>query len=283
MLFLIKASFELALIYGLITLAIFITFRVLDYPDMTVDGSFTLGSAIIASQIAAETNPYWATFYAMLGGGLAGGFTGILYCYGKISPIISGILTCTALYSINLRLMGAPNIGILDYPTILQDKPIINLILISGTLFLITIYFFYTDFGLIFKASGKNSVLCNDLGISVNRIKLLGLIISNCLVALSGAIFTQLEGFADISSGFGTIIHGLAALVIGETFLPSKKFYLAISRCFIGTLIYRCIVTAAINSNFLDLKSSDINIVTTFFVICFMLIPNIKTKKVAIC
>lgn len=236
----ILGALELGLIYGLVAIGVYLTFRILDFPDLTVDGSFPLGAAVSAALLLKGAHPLLATGMAVLAGGLAGLITGFLHVRFKILGLLAGILTMTALYSINLRIMGSPNLALLNEVTLFDNRHIIGCMawicaLIGGG----TVYFLSTHAGLGLRATGINPKVSKAYGVQVGGMVLLGLAISNGITALAGALFAQSQGFADISMGAGTVIVGLASVIIGETILNTRRLSLAILSCLIGSIVYR--------------------------------------------
>jgi putative ABC transport system permease protein len=206
---------EIGLIYSLVAIGVYITFKVIDFPDLTVDGSFTLGAAVSSAMIFAGYNPYIATIVSILSGACAGWFTGYLNVRWNILGLLAGILTMTALYSINLRIMGRPNIAIIDEGTVFGSWPIILVILLITIVTILKLTrFFASEFGLAIRAVGINPKVSSAYGIKVGVMKIVALAISNGIVALAGSLFAQSQGFSDISMGTGTIIVGLASVII---------------------------------------------------------------------
>lgn len=272
-------TIELSLVYALVSIGVYLTFRVSDFPDLTVDGSFPLGAAVSSVLLINNYDPYTAVFFAMLAGVISGLITGNLHVRGKIMALLSGILTMTALYSINLRIMGQPNIALMTQPTIFDncDNILILSSIVAFTVIAISL-FLNSEIGLALRASGINPKSCYAQGIQVGNMKILSLSLSNGLVATAGAIYSQKAGFADISMGTGTIIIGLASVIIGEKILKIKNVFYAVLNCVIGAMLYRISVTAALNADFLGLEPSDLNLVTALIVALAMIVP-IYTKK----
>ncbi|GAE04941.1 ABC transporter permease protein [Paenibacillus sp. JCM 10914] len=213
----LDSPIELGLLYALMALGVYITFRILDFPDLTVDGSFTTGGAIAAVLITNDVNPWLATILAFAGGMLAGTCTGLLHTKGKINGLLSGIIMMIALYSINMRILGKPNISLSRLDNVFGsiDPIYIALIIVIVGKLLLDV-FFRTDLGLALRATGDNKRMIRSFGANTDSTTILGLSISNGLVALSGALIAQQSSFADISSGIGMIVIGLASVIIGE-------------------------------------------------------------------
>ena len=274
----ILGSIERGLIYTLVAIGVYITFRVIDFPDLTVDGSFTLGAAVTSAMISSGCNPWITTLAAIAAGGMAGIVTGYLNVRWNILDLLAGILTMTALYSINLRVMGRPNIAIIDDPTIFGSYSVIlvTLFIVVLGIFILT-RFFASEFGLGIRATGINPKVSRAYGIHVGKMKIIALSISNAIVASSGALFAQSQGFADISMGMGTIIVGLAAVIIGEAIMfHPGKIALALISCGVGSIIYRIAITFALNAHDIGLEATDLNLITATIVALTMILPKLK-------
>lgn len=280
-------AIELGLIYGLVALGVYLSFRILDFPDLTADGSFPLGAALAATLISQGQDPWLATLSAILGGGIAGFFTAWLSVRWKILNLLASILTMLALYSINLRIMKGPNVTIMmDTKTIFSPfesiftAKIAGIILILGIIaFVVGIllwYFLLTKTGLAIRATGTNPRMAQAQGIKTKGMVLLGIAISNGLIALGGALFAQHQGFADVTIGNGTIIMGLAAVIIGEVVFPTRRIWLTLFACIIGTILHRFAIALALNADGLGLQATDLNLVTAAIVIIAMILPRLK-------
>ncbi len=270
-------ALELGLLYSLIAMGVFISFRVLDFPDLTVDGSFPLGAAVLASLILRGWSPALATLLAALAGALAGLCTGYIHVRFKILGLLAGILCMTGLYSINLRIMNSPNLALLDEPTLFTGRPLLPLLgLIVVILALGLIYFLHTEMGLAMRASGANPRVSQACGVHVGKMQLLGLAMSNAFVALAGALFVQCQGFADISMGAGTIVVGLASVILGEALCPTRRYALVVFSLILGSIVYRCVIAFALNSTDLGLRASDLNLLTALLVGCTMVVPRLR-------
>ena len=234
-------ALELGLIYGLVALGVFLSFRVLNFPDLTVDGSFPLGAAVASSAIVAGLDPYLGTLMALLAGALAGLVTAILNVRFGILHLLASILTMIALFSINLRIMGRPNIALLTEPTVLTPleplglwMPVLKVLAMGAVALvaaLLLVRFLASDYGLAMRATGANPRMARPRACRPARQSWSGMALSNALVALGGALFAQTAGFADISIGTGTIVVGLAAVIVGETILPSRHLGLVVLAC----------------------------------------------------
>lgn len=287
-LFAALGALEIGLIFGLVALGVFLSFRVVNFPDLTVDGSFPLGGAVAATLIVSGCNPFLATFIALLAGGLAGYVTACLNVYLKIMQLLASILVMIALYSINLRIMGKPNVALINDPTVfsmihfgdLPDywvQPLVLLIIVAVAKLLLDA-FFASETGLAMRATGGNARMARAQGISTNRQTVWGLAISNALVALAGALFVQTQGGADISMGIGTIVIGLAAVIIGETVLPARSLVVTTLACIFGAVLYRFFIALALDMDFIGLKAQDLNLVTALLVGGALLLPKFKRR-----
>lgn len=285
-------ALELGLIYGLVALGVFLSFRVLSFPDLTVDGSFPLGAAVAASAIVAGIDPYLGTLMAMLAGALAGLVTAVLNVRFHILHLLASILTMIALFSINLRVMGRPNIALLTEQTVLTPlaplgiwTPVLK-VLVVGVVALVAalllIRFLASDYGLAMRATGANPRMARAQGVQTGPTILVGMALSNALVALAGALFAQTAGFADISIGTGTIVVGLAAVIVGETILPARRIGMVVLACLLGSILYRLAVALALNADVLGLTASDLNLVTAVLVGLALILPNARNPLKAL-
>jgi putative ABC transport system permease protein len=273
-------------VFGLVGLGVFLSFRVLNFPDLTVDGSFPLGAAVSATIIVAGGNAYLATAVAILAGALAGLVTATLNLRFRILHLLASILTMIALYSINLRIMGKPNLAILTEPTVLtpfQGLGLSNLYLrplyaggITLVVALLLIRFLASDMGLAMRATGANPRMARAQGVDTAAMTYLGMALSNALVALAGALFAQMNGFADVTLGTGTIVVGLAAVIVGEAIIGTRSVTLWALGCILGSVIYRIAVAFALNSSALGLNASDLNLVTALLVAVALILPGAK-------
>lgn len=277
-------AIETGLLYGFLSLGVYLSFRVLKFPDLTVDGSFPLGAAVVATLITQGINPWIATGVAMVAGALAGFCTAVLSVRFNILNLLASILTMIALYSINLRIMGRPNVPLLNQPTLFDGLeavlPIWVILLIGLGLTKLAIDFFLTsDLGLAMRATGMNPVMASAQGIYADRLILLGMALSNALAALSGALFAQVNGFADVALGVGTVVVGLATVILGEAIFPSRTVRWATLAVILGCLVYRLVIAMALNADFIGLRAQDLNLVTAVIVVLALVLP--KTNLVA--
>ncbi|MFT3875578.1 MAG: ABC transporter permease [Propioniciclava sp.] len=280
------SALDLGLIYGLMALGVYITFRVLDFPDLTVDGSFTTGAAVTASAIIAGQSPWLATALGAVAGAAAGLVTGLLHTKGSINPLLAGILTQIALYSINLRIMGKANLPLLRTDTMLSGLRDAQLLATwtSAALFaavaiafmLALDWFLNTDLGLALQATGDNQRMIRAQGVSTDATKILGLALSNALVALAGGLIAQYQGFADIGMGIGLIVAGLASVIIGQALLPSRRFIFATLAVLIGSVVYRIVIQLALQAGF---DPNDTKLISAVLVVAALLLPRLAVFR----
>jgi putative ABC transport system permease protein len=265
-------SLELGLAYGIIAIGIYLTFRMINFPDMTCDGSFIFGAALSSVMIKSGYNPYLALLAAAFVGGLAGFFTGILNVRFKIDDLLSGIIVAFMLYSVNLRVMGSsPNITFMDETTMFSEKnPLATIATIVFILAAALVFMIKTDFGLGLRSVGQNRIFASICGINVDKMVVIGLIASNAMIGMGGAMLTQLNGFCDVSQGIGTLVVGLASVIIGEKILKFKNIMLDIPACIIGSVIYRIFIALAIRSDTFGLQTQDLNLITGIMIIAIM-------------
>lgn len=273
-------------LWGIMTLGLFISFKILDFPDLTVDGSFALGGAVSAVLIVKlHLDPYASLLVAFVAGGLAGFATGLLNTKLKIPGILAGILTMIALYSINIRIMGQANTPLLSTKTILSlfednlgiDKTLGSLIIGSvfslGIVFILY-WFFGTELGSVIRATGNNERMVRAQGVDTDAAKNVGLMISNALVSLSGAMVAQSQGYADVGMGTGTIVVGLASIIIGEVIFGRRfSFWYRLLSAVLGSVVYRVIIAVVLQ---LGLKSTDLKLLTAIIVALALGIPVFK-------
>lgn len=287
-LFALLGALEIGLIFSLVALGVFISFRLLRFPDLTVDGSFPLGGAVAATLVSSGWDPFLATVVATFAGALAGLVTGWLNVRLRIMDLLASILMMIALYSVNLRIMGRPNVPLITEPTIfsilqpewLSDyvaRPLILVVVVVLAKFLLD-WYFATQSGLAMRATGSNPRMARAQGVNTGGMVLAGMALSNALVGLAGALFAQTQGGADISMGIGTIVIGLAAVIVGESILPSRRLVLATLAVIIGAIVYRFFIALALNSDFIGLQAQDLNLVTAVLVTIALVIPMLKRR-----
>ena len=287
-LFSLLGAVEIGLIFSLVALGVFISFRLLRFPDLTVDGSFPLGGAVCAILISTGTNPWLATLAGTAAGAVAGLITGWLNVRLKIMDLLASILMMIGLYSVNLRIMGGPNVPLINETTLftlLQPDSVADYVMRPVILFVIVViaklgldWFFASERGLDIRATGSNARWARSHGVDTGAMILLGMAISNGLVGLAGALFVQTQGGSDISMGIGTIVIGLAAVIVGESILPSRRIVWATLAVVVGAIVYRFFIAAALNSDFIGLKAQDLNLVTALLVTVALVIPQLKRK-----
>lgn len=283
---LINGSLQLGLIYGLLALGIFITFRILNIPDLTADGSFTLGLAVSAV-FTVSGQPVLGIFMAIIAGFLAGTLTGFLHTKMKIHPILSGIITMSGLYTVNLFILGArSNISLIGsstiYTYILEIIPSLDINEVKTLLslgiclisYVLLSWLFKTQLGLSIRATGENEDMLRASSVNVDRMKILAIGLANSFVALSGAVIAQYQGFADIGSGVGIMVTGLASVIIGEVFLSRRSISRGLFSAIIGSIAYRFIIALALNSSIFPAYA--LKLVSAIIVGIALSIPAIK-------
>ena len=284
MLYVLAGTLEQGLLFALMVLGVYLTFRVLDYADLTVDGSFTMGGAIAASIIFAGGNPWLATLAAICGGLFAGTVTGLLHTVFKITPLLSGILTMTGLYSVNLRILGRANVPLLRADTVITrfnswlpldsiyGASLLGLLIV--VLAAVGLYLFLkTEIGLVLQATGDNEQMIRAQGVNTNHMKLLGLALSNGLVAFSGALVAQNQQFADAGMGIGMIVAGLASVIIGEAIFGKRTLLQHIIAVVCGSVIYRAVLALVLR---LGLAPTDFKLLTALIVVVALASPQVK-------
>lgn len=286
-------AIESGLIFALVALGVYLSFRVLEFPDLTVDGSFPLGAAVSATLIVLGWNPWLATAIAIFAGAIAGIITGWLNVQLKILHLLASILTMIALYSVNLRIMGKPNVALLGEDTILTpveavgnqlDLPFyvvtpvaFGIVVLVCTLLLVK--FLNSETGLAMRATGANARMARAQGVKTNWMILAGMALSNALVALAGSLFAQSQGSADVTMGVGVIVVGLAAVIGGEALISPATVLRAALACIAGALLYRLAIAFALNVDFIGMKAQDLNLVTSILVMIAIVLPRYKFRK----
>jgi putative ABC transport system permease protein len=274
---------EQGLVYAVMAVGVYLSSRVLDFPDLTVDGSFPMGAAIAARLLIGGIHPLVGTLLAPVAGFFAGAATGILNTKLRISNLLAGILTMTALYSVNLRVMGRANVPLLrtgTVLTVLQEKgipPTISAFLLFCIVVVVVKFmvdvFLRTEFGLALRAIGDNESMIRSLGVNTDSMKIIGIGIANALVALSGALVAQYQGFADIGMGIGTVVAGLASVIIGEAIIPPRSVGMGTLGAITGSVVYRLAVFLALRLGF---APTDLKLVTALLVIAALSGKSIK-------
>ncbi|BCJ88322.1 ABC transporter permease [Effusibacillus dendaii] len=276
-------SLEAGVIFALMALGVYMTFRILDFPDLTVDGSFTTGGALAATMIAMGYQPLLATCAALVLGCIVGSVTGLLHTKGKINALLSGILSMIALYSINLRIMGRANVPLLSEDTLITQintslssflgnySTLITMAVLTIVVKLLLDWFLFTEIGLAVRATGDNEKMIRSFGANTDNTKIVGLALSNGLVALSGALWAQYQGFADVNMGIGMIVIGLASVIIGEAIFGHSTIRRATLAVIGGSIVYRIIVALALR---VGLDPSDMKLITALIVIVALISPK---------
>ena len=274
----LQATIEQSLIFAIMVLGVCISFRILNFPDMTVDGTFPLGAAISAKLLTLGVNPYLTLLVALVAGAVAGAVTGLIHVKLKVKDLLAGILVMTALYSVNLRVMGKSNIPLFEEDNIFNTEysmmiTIVVLILISK---FILDYLLKTKFGFALKALGDNENLIVSLGLNEEKYKIYGLMIANAFVAFSGAVLAQYQGFADVGMGTGIIVIGLASIIIGDTLFGKRRRLAGTTIVIIGSILYRGVIAVTLS---MGMDASDLKLITSVIVIIILWIQKQKDKR----
>ena len=279
-------SLQQGLAYALVALGIALTFRVLAFPDLTVDGSFPLGGAVAARLIVQGVDPILSTLAALVAGFIAGCLTGILNTRLKINSLLAGILMMTILYSVNLRIMARANIQLLYRPTVfttMENMDVVRYIPVIIFFFVITVVvkilvdlFLHTEYGMALRATGDNEDMIRSLGVNTDNATIFGLGLSNALVALSGALVAQDQGFSDVGMGIGMIVAGLASIIIGEAIIKPKTVFRLTLAAVAGSVMYRFIISLGLR---LGLAPTDLKMATGFMVILALGVPAFKKTR----
>lgn len=271
---------EQGLIFGIMAVGILISFRILNFPDLSVDGTFALGAAVSASVLISGSSAIVALFAAIAAGFAAGSVTGLIHAKGKVDGILAGILVMIGLYSLNLRIMGRPNIPLFTVNHIFASKDgnLIKIALIALVVKLLLDLFLRTHAGFVLRALGDNSRVVEGLGVDPGNFKILGLGLANGLVALSGGLMAQYQGFADISMGIGSLVTGLASIILGESLLKRFGIFAATTLAIAGSIIYRVILAAAIHYG---LEPSDLKLVTAMILLVILILEKRMGGKYA--
>ena len=268
------------IIWGIMGVGVFITFKVLDYADLTVDSSLCTGGAVSAMLIGLGMHPVLTLLFAMIAGMLAGAVTGLLHTKLEIPAILSGILTQLALYSVNLRIMGRANVSLLGQPTMITLLDIPHAILIGALVAVVMIgvlyWFFGTEIGCAVRATGDNGNMARAMGVNTDTMKVLGLTISNGMVGLAGALLAQYQGYADVQSGRGAIVIGLASVIIGEVLIGRRaNFAVRMGSIIVGSIVYYVIISFVLQ---LGLNTSDLKLFSALVVAIALAIPSLRQK-----
>jgi putative ABC transport system permease protein len=299
---LLIGAFTIGLILSLLALGVFISFRVFDFPDITADGSTTLGASIVAVMLVNGVNPFVATAAAACGGALAGATTGVLHTKFKINGLLAGILVMTALYSVNLHVMGRSNVPLLSVTSLATQAEQIGgrllgattdlsvfgwdvgvrdaavLVLMGGLVALaatLLYAFFRTNLGTAMRATGNNAQMIRALGVNVGNMTIVGLAVSNGLIALAGALLAQYQGFADVQMGIGMVVWGLASVIIGEALVGTQALGLVIVGAVMGSVLFRLLIAIALRAG---LNPNDLKLITALFVFVALILPGFLTR-----
>jgi putative tryptophan/tyrosine transport system permease protein len=275
---------NLGLLYAFMAMGVFITFRIHDFPDITVDGSFVTGAAVTAVLMIADVNPFAVLMFSFLAAACAGAVTALIHTRFNVNGLLAGILVMTGLYSINLHIMGRSNIPLLNRPGLVASLREVNPGLPYEVWFCIVFcavilvfwalvsLFFRTDFGIAMRATGNNATMAGASGVNVNRIKIIGIALANGLVGISGSLVAQYQGFADIGMGIGSIVFGLAAVIIGESVVRTMSLYGRVLSVIAGSIVFRFMVAFAL---YVGLNPVDLKLMTAFFVLVILIAPKI--------
>ncbi|WP_448667734.1 ABC transporter permease [Aerococcus viridans] len=281
----IISAFSQGTIWAVMGLGIYITFRILNAPDMTTEGSFVLGGAIGAQMLYFNIDPFTSLLISLLAGMAAGAVTGFLVTRLKINPLLAGIITMTGIYSINLKIMGKANMSLSTVTTLKTaiaglylprnvDTIVIGLIVVAAIIFLLT-YFFKTEMGQALIATGDNMQMAKSLGIETSEMTMLGYMLANGLIAVSGYIVSTDNGYADIQMGVGTVVIGLASIIIGEVLFRNVKLGVRFITILVGSIIYRLLLTVVLMMNF---EANDFRLFSAIIVALCLAIPTIQNK-----
>jgi putative ABC transport system permease protein len=296
---LVVGAWTIGLILSLLAFGVFISFRIFRFADITVEGSITLGASVTAVLLVGGTNPFAASAAAFCGGMAAGATTGILHTKFRINPLLSGILVMTALYSVNLHVMGKSNVPLLAAHTLASDVEgllgarttfhilgwdvaspdlatlllmLVVVALVAGVLYA----FFRTNVGTAMRATGQNPQMSQALGVDVGNATIAGLALANGLVALSGSLLAQYQGFADVQMGIGMVVWGLASVIIGEALVGTQQLGLVITGAVMGSVLFRLLVAGALRAG---LDPNDLKLVTAAFVLAALILPDLVRRR----
>lgn len=300
---LLIATFTIGFILSLLALGVFISFRIFAFPDITADGSVTLGAAVAATLLVRGVSPPLASLAGFLAGMLAGACTGILHTRFKINPLLAGILVMTALYSINLHIMGRSNVALISVTTLatqsesvgmaitrgvstfnlagwevsVRDASVLGAVIVAVVLTGSLLYWFFrTNLGMAMRATGDNLSMIRALGVNDAHMITFGLAISNGFVALAGALLAQYQGFADVGMGIGMVVWGLASVIIGEALIGSNLLGMTIVGAVMGSVLFRLLVAVALRWG---LSPNDLKLITAVFVFLALVTPGFLRKR----
>lgn len=282
---LILSSISQGLLWSILAMGVYLTYRILDVADLTVEGSFPLGAAVASAMIVAGIPAWIATVVAFLAGGLAGLITGFLHAKLKIPALLAGIVTMTGLYSINLRILGQANLTLLNSETLINQIQTLGVdkttaVIIAGLIAIVIVivllhFFFNTELGLSVRATGDNLAMSEANGINVEFTKILGFMLGNGLISLSGALLAQNNGYADVNMGIGAIVIGLASVIIGETFFSNLTLARRLTTLVIGSIIYRLLILGALELQF---NPQDLKLISAILLAIALALPSARSR-----
>lgn len=282
---LILSSISQGLLWSILAIGVYLTYRILNVADLTVEGSFPLGAAVASAMIVADVPAWLATFIAFIAGGFSGFITGFLHTRLKIPALLAGIVTMTGLYSINLRILGQANLTLLNSETLVDKIQALNVdktiaVLILGSFAILIVIgmlhlFFNTELGIAIRATGDNLEMSEANGINTGFTKILGFMIGNGLIALSGALLAQNNGYADVNMGIGAIVIGLASVIIGETFFSSLSLGKRLLTIVGGSIIYRLLILWALELRF---NPQDLKLVSAILLAIALGLPSVRNR-----
>ena len=285
----VVSALSQGLLWSVLAVGVYLSYRFLNISDLTSEGSFTLGAAVCASNSVRGMDPLFSCILALIAGALAGLVTGVLHTKFKMPSLLAGILSMTGLYSINLRIMGKANIPLTQSVTLLtklkdmlgltrdRDGAIYLGLIVVIILIVLLVWFFNTEFGFSVVATGNNDKMIRANGVDSDKTIIAGLMLSNALIALSGSLVAQYNGYADVTMGIGAIVVGLASVIIGEVLFKDKYFAVCLIGVVVGSIIYRLIVTFVVNTNFIS--ANDMKLFTAIVVAVAIIIANKGGKK----
>ncbi|MBF7084087.1 ABC transporter permease [Desulfallas sp. Bu1-1] len=281
-------ALQQGLIFAFMALGVLLTFRLLGFPDLTVEGTFPLGAAVTARVIVEGVNPLLAVLLGAVAGGMAGAATGLMHTRLKVNNILAGILTASAIYTVMLRTMGRPNTPLLAHENVYgqvlgwfnltetNSTVIIALLVLTVIVRLLLGWFLNTDIGLALRATGSNEQMIRSLGVNTDNTKLMGLIIANFLVGLSGALACQLQGFADVGMGIGVLVAAIASVIVGETIFGGNRLGRLLTGVILGSIVYRGLLAIGLR---MGLPAEDFKLMTAVLVLLVLCLPNFSLNK----
>lgn len=282
---LVTSTIGQGLLWGILALGLYLSFRILNFPDMTVEGTFPFGAAVCVTALIHGASPLLATLFSFIAGMITGAVTGLLYTKGRIPILLAGILTMTGVYSVNLRILGKANVGLLNHATLLTNAFFNKLpanfpTIILGLIFAIVIVvllslFLNTDLGQAFIATGDNEKMARSLGINTDNMKILGLMVSNGLIGLSGGLLAQNGGYADVNMGIGTMVIGLAAIIIGEVVYGNLSLTGRLVAVVIGSILYRLVLLLVLQLGF---STNDFKLISAIILAICLMLPLFQEK-----